>query len=127
VDTIEVFICEPGNRQYYKEIDNTLETMQELVGGYIERISIPYLSSKKIYLIADGEGALKGKEQSVWIDTTWVVGTCFFVKQRGAKFTSLGKSDKVAIEKYMSGESSTSAYHVLADYLQHQQKDISNR
>ena len=114
---IEVYVCEPGNRQYYKEIDNTIEAMQELIGGYVEQISIPFLEKQNIYLMADEEGKMKGKDRSVWIDLDWVVGTCFFVKQKGGSFTTLSEKDKKAIEQYMSGEATTSVFHAMEQYI----------
>lgn len=117
MDKIEVYVCEPGNKQYYAEIDNTLEAMQEMVGGYVEQIRIPYLAERNIFVMADEGAYFKSKEQCIWIDTAWVLGKCFFVKQRGQNHTSLGKKDKEAIEKYMSGELDTQYYHNLSQLI----------
>lgn len=113
-NTIEVYVCEPGNKQYYKSIPNELKEMQELVGGYIEIIRIPQLLKDNIVLVCDEEAKLKNKEQSLWIDVTWILGTCFFVKEKRNKFTTLSEKDKKAIEKYMSGETTMTDSEILS-------------
>lgn len=102
MNKIEVYVCEPGNKQFIQEIENTVEAMQNLIDGYFEIITIPQLSKFHIYLIVDEEGSFKGKERSLWIDTTWIVGTCFFAKQKGIEFATLSEEDKKLIESYIS-------------------------
>ena len=57
---IKVVICEPGKQARVAEIDNTLEAMQEIVGGYIEAVYPEYNSS--VALICNEEGKISGLE-----------------------------------------------------------------
>ena len=51
---IRVVIIEPGEPSYRKIIPNTLEAFQEIVGGYIEVVSLP----GNIRMIINEEGKL---------------------------------------------------------------------
>lgn len=50
-----VLVVEPEKRPYTKEIDGRLETMQELVGGYIEAL---YPFEDLVALVCNEEGKL---------------------------------------------------------------------
>ena len=69
---IMAIIKEPGKPAELKEIPNTLEKLQEIVGGYIQ--AIPF--DRESVLICDEEGKLKGYEVNfpLWNDV--IVGTC---------------------------------------------------
>lgn len=54
---ITVLVVEPEKKPYVKEIDNTLESLQMEVGGYIQTI---YPFEEQVALIIDGESKLKG-------------------------------------------------------------------
>ena len=61
---ITVFIARPETDFLEQtEIDNTLETMQKIVGGYIETVTL----SNGIVLICNEEGRLKGLKPSARI------------------------------------------------------------
>lgn len=61
---ITVFIARPETDYLEQaEIDNTLETMQKIVGGYIETVTL----SNGIVLICNEEGRLKGLKPSARI------------------------------------------------------------
>jgi uncharacterized protein DUF3846 len=60
-DRIQVVIVEPDKKPYKKTIDNSLEAMQAIVGGYIENVRIA--STQKgamVSLIVNEEGKLIG-------------------------------------------------------------------
>ncbi|MCR5006534.1 MAG: DUF3846 domain-containing protein [Clostridiales bacterium] len=58
-DTIKVIIKHPNQVVgEYKAIDNTLEALQKVVGGYIELISVQ--SDPEVLLICNEEGKLQG-------------------------------------------------------------------
>lgn len=63
--TLKAVYKEPGKAAEIKEIPNDLHTLQELVGGYIEAITIPagndaaVLNAKDIVIICDEEGKIK--------------------------------------------------------------------
>ena len=52
---MEVLIKEPGKKAQLKNIKNNLETLQEIVGGYIETVNFD-----KAVVICNEEGLLKG-------------------------------------------------------------------
>lgn len=52
---IRVIVKEPGKPAEQREIENNLETLQELVGGYIEDVHI----GSNILVIVNEEGKLK--------------------------------------------------------------------
>ena len=54
---MKVLIVDPGKTPYAKEITNTLEEMQKIVGGYIQAI---YPFPEEIALICNEEGKLLG-------------------------------------------------------------------
>lgn len=54
---ITVLVVEPEKAPYVKEIDNTLESLQHEVGGYIQ---VVYPWSEPVGLICDEESKLKG-------------------------------------------------------------------
>lgn len=53
---IKVVLCEVGKEPKVVEIKNDLQTLQEIVGGYIENVTL----RSKICLICNEEGMLKG-------------------------------------------------------------------
>ncbi len=54
---MKVLIVEPGKVPYAKEIANTLEAMQEIVGGYIQAV---YPFPDEVALVCNEEGKLEG-------------------------------------------------------------------
>ena len=56
---IKVFLAEPGKKAKVTEIENTLENLQKIVGGYIECI---YPFEDNVGLICNEEGTLIGLE-----------------------------------------------------------------
>lgn len=53
--TIKVLIVEPGKNPELKEIESSLESMQKIVGGYIEQVRLPSGGS----LVMNEEGKRK--------------------------------------------------------------------
>ena len=54
-----VLVVEPMKKPYVKVIENSLESLQEAVGGYIEAV---YPWSEPCAIVCDEESKLKGKE-----------------------------------------------------------------
>jgi hypothetical protein len=74
----------------FKEIDNTLDKMHELVGGYIQIVFI----AKDLVLVCDDEGKLKENAvPSLMLVTNTltdpILNPCFIVSIRGEDFASL--------------------------------------
>lgn len=80
---MRVAIKEPGKKPEYKDIPNTLEALQEAVGGYIETVTIA--TDPLMIAIVDEEGLLKGKRRNVWD----LVGTIVFCGGADAEFTDV--------------------------------------
>ena len=72
---INVVIKEPGKSAYRKAINTTLETLQYIVGGYIEAVTV----FSDLVIICDEEGRLKGRPHNVNICGVDFVGTIVFV------------------------------------------------
>lgn len=53
---MRVIVKDPERESEYREIDNTLEAMQEIVGGYIECISV----DRDIVIVCNEEGKMRG-------------------------------------------------------------------
>ena len=54
---INIIMLEPGKKAYLKEIDNTLESLQREVEGYIEAI---YPFEEEVCLVCNEEGKMNG-------------------------------------------------------------------
>lgn len=84
---MKILIVEPGKHPSEMEICNTLQDMQETVGGYIEAI---YPFEDMVALISDEEAKLKS-------DTQWnrilgrdiIKGTFFLCGIKGENFSDL--------------------------------------
>jgi len=76
---IRVLIKEPYKEPYLKEIEDTLENLQEIVGGYIESVDMPNLKNVDLYI--NEEGKMDRLEGNFWLPEyqDCVVGTCFMV------------------------------------------------
>lgn len=58
-DSIQVVIVEPARAPYKKTIPNTLEAMQEIVGGYIEIVNIGHTETGgTIAIVVNEEGKI---------------------------------------------------------------------
>jgi hypothetical protein len=75
---IKVLVKEPNKIAVLKEIEDDLKSMQAIVGGYIEVVTIN--RDPKILLICNEEGKLKGLKANFSIRGDHVVGTVFFAR-----------------------------------------------
>lgn len=91
---ISILIKEPGKDAYRKEIDNTLESLQREVGGYIETVTF----EENLVLICDGEGRLKNKPANFTFIGNVFVGTVLLAGADGADFASLPECTEELIE-----------------------------
>ncbi len=98
--TIQVLVVEPGKRPYIKEIDGSLASLQQEVGGYIQAV---YLFDDPVGVICNEEGkllnlplnrALRTEDGEIY---DILAGTFLVVGLGKEDFVSL--SDKLA-EKY---------------------------
>ena len=103
-EKIKVLVIEPKKIPYVKEIENTLEELQSIVGGYIEPIYQEMTLNDNVILIANEEGKLlnlpfnrfiRGGLQNIPMSA--IHGTFFLVSSEGEEFVSLPDD---MIEKY---------------------------
>ena len=80
---MRVLIVEPGQKPRRTDIPHTLESMQKVVGGYIEIIE-PF--TDPVALVCDEEGKLKGYELNRAIEGKDIIAGTFFL-------TGLGEED----------------------------------
>ena len=82
---MRVLVREPINQPLQlKEIEGTLEDLQELVGESIEIVRI----TEDIVCICNEKG--KGLANNFYSDGLgWIVGTCVFTAAKNTEFTSL--------------------------------------
>ena len=71
---MRVLIKEPGGVWEVADVENTLDALQEAVGGYIEALTIN-TEPEPLILIVDEEGRIKGKEPNFTIEGEEIVGT----------------------------------------------------
>lgn len=99
-DKIRVVLCEPGKKARVAEIGSDLESMQRVVGGYIEAL---YPSIDPIAIVCNEEGKINRlplnrsirDEDGEIVDI--IAGTCFICDCSGEAFGSL--SDEM-LKKY---------------------------
>ena len=99
-ETIKVLIVPPHELAYEAEIPNTLKSMQNVVGGYIE----PFYYYDDVCLVCNEEGKINGLplSRAVHDDNGKIVeimaGTFFICGNGKENFTSLSPGQ---VEKYM--------------------------
>lgn len=83
---MRVIIKEVGKSPQVKVIENTLDTLKSLVGGYIEVVSM----EDNIILICNEEGKMQGLPPNFSMGYDVIVGTAVFVSFDGKEdFTDL--------------------------------------
>lgn len=106
--SILVAVRQPGEGQFEKKlVDNTLETFQSLVGGYIETVQLP----EGILAIVNEEGLLLDLDFNLTINGYHLFGPVVLVRVDGEDFGSLTEQqlDWVA-------ENCTDRYRVIGDF-----------
>ena len=78
-------IKRPGQPAFRREIDNTLEALQELVDGYIETLTIG-----NIVMVINEEGKLRRLPLNFRLGSDSIRGTAVFLSTDGDDFCSLG-------------------------------------
>ena len=80
---IKVFVKNPGKAPHMEVIQNTLGTLQRIVGGNIEAVTL----STDAALIVNEEGRLYNLPYNCEYLGTWFVGTMVWVGVDGEEFT----------------------------------------
>lgn len=82
---MKVVFKAPGKVPVIRDIDGSLKTLQWLVGGNIEPISL----DNGMVILCDEEGKLKGKEPNIYLDAIkdTLVGNIIILGEDGEEFT----------------------------------------
>ena len=82
---MKIIFKAPGRVPEVRDIDGSLKTLQELVGGNIEPITL----HNGMVILCDEEGKLRGKEPNIWLERIkdTLVGNVVFLGAEGEEFT----------------------------------------
>jgi hypothetical protein len=79
---IKAMVKMPGEGWVQREIDNTLESLQGIVGGYIETLTL----REGLVLIVNEEGVLHELAPNLYVRGHWLRGPIIAVGVRGEDF-----------------------------------------
>lgn len=94
---MKVIIKEPGKKPRITEIENSLSTLQQAVGGYIETVTL----AEDFCIICNEEGRLQGLPYNLTFCGVSFVGTILFVGVAGDEFVDLSEYQVRTIMKCM--------------------------
>ena len=95
---MKAIIKEVGKQPKVEEIKNDLETLQNLVGGYIELVRM----GGGVGLIVNEEGKLNGLPVNFPIGIDFVVGTAVFVAYgNDGEFTDLSEVQEQMVMNFL--------------------------
>lgn len=99
MDKIKVLFRAPVNQPLkLMEIENELDVLQKLIGGYIQVIEIGH----NVLCILDEEGRFKESKNNFYHDRYgWIIGNVIFCNQSGEDFTSLTDEQIKFVKKYI--------------------------
>lgn len=92
-------IKKPGEAPYVDHIENDLKEFQEIVGGYIETVTV----ASDLVLICNEEGRLMGLPFNVEVANVGFVGTVIAVGTKGEEFASLKAANVPFVLKILGG------------------------
>ena len=92
---MRVIVKEPGERPKRVTIDGSLESLQRLVGGYIEHINF----TKTTGILVNEEGKLKKLAPNIILPEDILVGTVIFVGESGEEFVDVPDQEAEVIMK----------------------------
>lgn len=84
---MKVIIKQPGKEPEVAEIENTLPALQQVVGGYIETVTL----AADCCIICNEEGRLQELPYNLTFCGVSFVGTILFVGVAGDEFADLSK------------------------------------
>lgn len=105
---MKILVIEPGKQPYIKDVENKLEALQEIVGGYIETIH-PY--TDPVVLVCNEEGRLLGLEPNRFVEHYGVIVGTFFICGHGIDdFTGLSEDMAEKYKQWFTIESKGEDY-----------------
>ena len=87
MELIYALVKKPGCKPETMVVGNDLESLQEVIGGHLEMVSLPDLDA---VMIVDEEGKLKGNPYNFTIRNDDIVGTVIFCGVGDEDFTDIG-------------------------------------
>ncbi len=119
MDTIKLLIKEPNKEPYIKEVENTLKSFQDIVGGYIECVEMPGI--KNVDIFCNEEGLFEQLPGNIWIAGTGdcIKGTCYMVGYDEESGESVDLTDRQikACEKYINTFALPTGADLYQDYF----------
>jgi hypothetical protein len=98
--TMEVIVKRVGQAPKLETVSNDLESLQSLVGGYIEVVGL----SPEILMICNEEGKFNGSEANFPLGHDVIMGDVFFCSSNGEEFDSLSEeSVKLILDRIFDG------------------------
>lgn len=96
---MRVIVKDPGREARAIEIDGSLRSLQNLVGGNIEHIGL----TDKLGILCDENGKMYGRELNFRVSAIndWIVGTAVFVGEDGEEFTSINEEDEKQVLAFL--------------------------
>ena len=95
---MKVIIKKVGKTPEVVDIENTLEAMQKVVGGYIELVPV----RTGCVMICNEEGRIHKLPYNFNLSNNNIVGDVLFTGQKGTDFTDLTESDVEMILHFFS-------------------------
>ena len=92
---MKVIVKEPGESPKMVTIDGSLESLQRLVGGYIEHVEF----TKQTGILVNEEGKLRKLEPNIILPEDMLVGTVVFVGESGEEFVDVPEREAEVILK----------------------------
>lgn len=83
---INVWIKEPGLSPRHAKIKNDLKELQQIVGGYIEVVTMQNDAGTRFILIINEEGKINGLDPNFWMYGDLVVGPAIFAGENHEEF-----------------------------------------
>lgn len=96
---MKVLMKEPGKAPRMMDIDGSLRTLQNLVGGNIEHVGL----TSRCGLLCDENGKLYGREPNFFVAriNDVIVGNAVFVGEDGEDFTDIKDEDAAVIFNWL--------------------------
>lgn len=96
MDRISVYVKDPGKKLEERQLKNELDSLQRMVGGYIEVVTL----TNGIVVICDEEGRLKGRPHSAYLDGVDFCGTIILAGTDGEEFSDCPLSMEEILKTY---------------------------
>lgn len=79
---MQIYLCKQNGTTELREVDNSLEALQEVVGGYIETLTI----RNGLVMVCNEEGKLNGSKPNRFVKGDLIYGDFFFCGTDGEDF-----------------------------------------